>query len=75
MGFRLVDACTVLQVSPKGRIGTSMGQPRLSPARQKRAYRRRLAEEAAWRRKNGPVVIKQLGEPGTEQYGPPPRAA
>jgi hypothetical protein len=62
-------------VSPKGRIGTSMGQPRLSPARQKRAYRRRLAEEAAWRARNGPVIVKKLGEPGTEKYGSPPPAA
>jgi hypothetical protein len=44
------------------KLGVSTGGMEKSPARKKREAARRRAEEAAWKARNGPVVVKRMGD-------------
>jgi hypothetical protein len=56
-------------MAKKGLTGGPM-QLQRTPAAEKRARKRRAAEERRWQRMNGPVTVRKLEEPEGETQAP-----
>jgi hypothetical protein len=55
------------------KLGVSTGGMEKSPARRKREARARRAEEAAWKARNGPVIVRRIDDQADDEVSQNPQ--